>query len=59
MLSSSEMLLLQSKLHQKGYNVGKIDGILGKKTREAVRLKQKELSIPADGWPTKYFLKKL
>jgi len=59
MLSTSEMLLLQSKLHQKGYNVGKIDGILGKKTREAVKLKQKELNIPADGWPTKYLLKNL
>jgi hypothetical protein len=59
MLNSSEMLLLQSKLHQKGYNVGNIDGILGKKTREAVKLKQKELNIPADGWPTKYLLKNL
>lgn len=59
MLSSSEMLLLQSKLHQKGYVVGKIDGILGKKTREAVKIKQKELGIPADGWPTKYLLQNL
>ncbi|WP_159589209.1 lytic murein transglycosylase [Chelativorans xinjiangense] len=43
---------LQQKLADRGYNVGGIDGILGFNTREAVRLEQLRLGLPADGWPT-------
>ncbi|GGD20812.1 lytic murein transglycosylase [Aureimonas glaciei] len=51
-LSVDEMKALQSKLAGRGYEVGKVDGILGGNTREAVRREQIRLGMPADGWPT-------
>ncbi|KQT52822.1 MULTISPECIES: lytic murein transglycosylase [unclassified Aureimonas] len=51
-LSTDEMKSLQTKLAGRGYDVGKVDGILGGATREAVRREQQRLGIPADGWPT-------
>jgi peptidoglycan hydrolase-like protein with peptidoglycan-binding domain len=53
------MLLLQKKLEQKGYDVGGVDGILGAKTRKAVKQEQIKMRIPADGWPTKNLLNKI
>jgi lytic murein transglycosylase len=43
---------LQQRLAAKGYDVGRIDGILGVNTREAVRQEQMRLGLPVDGWPT-------
>lgn len=51
-LSADQMKALQSKLAGRGYDVGKVDGILGGSTREAVRKEQRRLGMPADGWPT-------
>jgi lytic murein transglycosylase len=51
-LSLDAMKALQEKLAAKGYDVGKVDGILGGNTREAVRQEQRRLGMPADGWPT-------
>ncbi len=51
-LSLDEMKALQEKLAARGYEVGKVDGILGGNTREAVRREQTRLGLPADGWPT-------
>lgn len=51
-LSMDQMKALQAKLAARGYDVGKIDGILGGGTREAVRQEQARLGLPADGWPT-------
>ena len=50
---------LQTKLEARGYDVGKVDGILGTNTRDAVRKEQIRLGIPADGWPTPDLLDKL
>lgn len=47
-----EMKHLQRKLVSYGYDVGKIDGILGSKTRTAVQALQKKLGLPADAWPS-------
>lgn len=58
-LSDSDMRNLQKKLAAKGYDVGKPDGILGEKTREAVQTEQQRLGLPADAWPTKALLGKL
>ncbi|WP_274628322.1 lytic murein transglycosylase [Arvimicrobium flavum] len=55
-LSFDEMKLLQQKLQDKGYDVGKVDGILGVNTREAVRSEQKRLGLAIDGWPTQELL---
>ena len=51
-LSVEEMLKLQKILQSKGYDVGKVDGILGRKTRQSVRSIQIKLGLPADSWPT-------
>jgi peptidoglycan hydrolase-like protein with peptidoglycan-binding domain len=53
------MKRLQSKLQKRGYNVGKIDGILGARTRDAVQAEQQRLGLPADAWPTPTLLNNL
>jgi lytic murein transglycosylase len=43
---------LQELLQKRGYDVGRIDGVLGLKSRVAIREMQVKLNMPADGWPT-------
>ena len=58
-LSGPEMQELQRKLQARGYDVGKIDGILGSGTRAAVRDMQGKLGMAVDGWPTAELLGQL
>ncbi|SEP84190.1 lytic murein transglycosylase [Thalassovita taeanensis] len=58
-LSGAQMKQLQRKLAKRGYDVGKVDGILGAGTRAAVQAEQKRLGLPADAWPTTTLLKAL
>lgn len=58
-LNSNQMKQLQSKLAARGYDVGKIDGILGAGTRAAVQDVQEKLEMPADKWPTPALLNRL
>jgi membrane-bound lytic murein transglycosylase B len=58
-LSRAERNRLQSDLAQLGYDPGVIDGILGRRTRAAIRLYQKALGLPADGFPTAALLSAL
>jgi lytic murein transglycosylase len=58
-LNDPQMKQLQKKLQGLGYDVGKIDGILGSGTRHAVQEMQKKLGMPADGWPTPDLLARL
>ncbi|MCO5069879.1 MAG: lytic murein transglycosylase [Rhizobiaceae bacterium] len=51
-LGIDDMKVLQQKLQALGYDVGKVDGILGVNTREAIRSEQKRLGMPIDGWAT-------
>lgn len=51
-LTAEQMMALQQKLAARGYDVGKIDGILGAATRSAVQKEQSRLGLPADAWPT-------
>ncbi|MFY0634198.1 MAG: lytic murein transglycosylase [Vannielia sp.] len=51
-LPDAQMKALQQKLVNRGFDVGEIDGILGAKTRAAIRAEQARLGLPADGWPT-------
>ena len=50
---------LQTRLRNRGYDVGKIDGILGSGTRNAVQQVQQKLGMPADAWPTPELLRRL
>lgn len=58
-LSGKQMMALQKKLTARGHDVGKIDGILGEKTRAAVQKEQARLGLPADAWPTAALLNRL
>ena len=58
-LSGKKMVALQKKLKSRGHDVGKVDGILGAKTRAAVQAEQARLGLPADAWPTSALLGKL
>ncbi len=58
-LTGQQMKQLQKKLQARGYDVGKVDGILGAKTRDAVQAEQQRLGLPADAWPTPNLLSKI
>lgn len=50
---------LQRALQTRGFDVGKIDGIIGAGTRGAVKAMQIKLGMPADSWPTRELLQQL
>lgn len=52
-LDAGQIKALQQKLAARGHDVGRIDGILGELTREAVQTEQIRLGLPADAWPTR------
>ncbi len=58
-LSGSQMKALQKKLQARGHDVGKVDGILGAKTRRAVQAEQARLGLVPDAWPTVELLNRL
>jgi membrane-bound lytic murein transglycosylase B len=49
----AEMQLLQSKLNELGFDVGKADGILGPATRKGLRGFQTLKGVIADGYPSR------
>jgi len=58
-LSLAEREEVQTLLQARGYEIGKIDGVLGLKSRKAARSFQKELGWPQDGFMTKALLDEL
>jgi lytic murein transglycosylase len=58
-LSLPEMKELQQILAKRGFDVGKIDGVIGASTRDAVRAMQIKYGLPADGYPTPELLDRL
>jgi lytic murein transglycosylase len=55
-LSGAQVKELQTVLANRGYDVGKIDGIIGAQTRAAVKDVQMKLGLPADSYPTPQLL---
>ncbi|MFK7943111.1 MAG: lytic murein transglycosylase, partial [Paracoccaceae bacterium] len=55
-LTGTQMKSLQQKLKARGHNVGKVDGILGARTRIAIQKEQERLGLAADAWPTPQLL---
>jgi membrane-bound lytic murein transglycosylase B len=51
-MARDQMTDLQSELTALGYDAGPSDGLLGKRTRSALRAYQKAKKLPADGFPT-------
>jgi lytic murein transglycosylase len=58
-ISFEETRELQEILQRRGYDVGRIDGVLGLKSRIAIRDMQIRFGLPADGWPTAELLTRL
>lgn len=48
--SPSEIKAVQRTLNEHGYRAGKVDGLMGKKTRGAIRRLQKEHGLPQNSW---------
>jgi len=58
-LSREEKLALQNALAARGYDPGPADGVVGSRTRAALRAWQKAVGLPADGFPTLALLARL
>jgi membrane-bound lytic murein transglycosylase B len=58
-LNRDERMALQTSLAKLGYDVGKIDGLLGSKARAAIRAWQKKHDLPADGFATQDLLTRI
>jgi lytic murein transglycosylase len=58
-LPFNELKELQQLLTKAGFNVGRIDGILGQASRTAVKTMQVKFGLPADSWPTAELLTQL
>jgi lytic murein transglycosylase len=58
-LSLAETKELQQLLARRGFDVGKIDGVIGAATRDAIRTMQVKFGLPADGYPSAELLSHL
>jgi membrane-bound lytic murein transglycosylase B len=58
-LARSDRMELQRLLGQRGYDVGEADGVIGRRTREAIRAFQRTQNMPADGFATMALLQRL
>jgi Transglycosylase SLT domain/Putative peptidoglycan binding domain len=58
-ISFEESRELQQILQRRGYDVGRIDGVLGLKSRSAIRDMQMKLGLAADSWPTEELMQRL
>jgi peptidoglycan hydrolase-like protein with peptidoglycan-binding domain len=50
---------LQQLLVRAGFNVGKVDGIMGQQSRTAVKAMQVKYGLPADSWPSAELLARM
>jgi lytic murein transglycosylase len=58
-LPFNELRELQQLLVGAGFNVGKIDGVMGQQSRSAVKAMQIKYGLPADSWPTAELLARM
>jgi lytic murein transglycosylase len=58
-LPFNEIKELQQLLVRAGYDVGKVDGVLGQQSRTAVKAMQVKYGLPADSWPTAELLARM
>jgi lytic murein transglycosylase len=50
---------LQQLLVRAGFDVGKVDGVLGQQSRTAIKAMQVKYGLPADSWPTAELLARM
>ncbi|MEQ8664173.1 MAG: lytic murein transglycosylase [Rhodospirillales bacterium] len=58
-MSRQDVIEMQTLLGQRGFDAGEPDGVIGAKTRSAVRAYQRAKGLPADGYPSALILKHL
>ncbi|MGZ3296264.1 MAG: lytic murein transglycosylase [Xanthobacteraceae bacterium] len=58
-LPLKELREMQQLLVRAGFNVGKIDGVMGQQSRSAVKAMQIKYGLPADSWPTAELLARM
>jgi peptidoglycan hydrolase-like protein with peptidoglycan-binding domain len=58
-LPFNEIKELQQLLVRAGFDVGKVDGVLGQQSRTAVKAMQVKHGLPADSWPTAELLARM
>jgi membrane-bound lytic murein transglycosylase B len=58
-LPFNEVKELQQLLTRAGFDVGKVDGVLGQQSRTAIKTMQVKYGLPADSWPTAELLAKM
>jgi peptidoglycan hydrolase-like protein with peptidoglycan-binding domain len=58
-LSFAELRELQQLLVRAGFNVGKVDGVMGQLSRSAVKAMQIKYGLPPDSWPTAELLARM
>jgi lytic murein transglycosylase len=58
-LPFNELKQLQQLLVQAGFNVGKVDGVLGQQSRAAVKAMQIKYGLAADSWPSAELLARM
>ena len=58
-LPFNELRELQQLLVRGGFNVGKVDGVMGLQSRSAVKAMQIKYGMPPDSWPTAELLARM
>ncbi len=58
-LPFSELRELQQLLVRAGFNVGKVDGVIGQQSRSAIKAMQIKYGLPANSWPTAELLARM
>ncbi len=58
-MSRDDVMEMQRLLGSRGFDAGEPDGVIGSKTRAAVRAYQRAQGLPADGYPSSLILKHL
>lgn len=58
-LSRQDVIEVQSLLDAKGFAVGEADGVLGARTRQALKAWQRQAGLPADGYADAFVLERL
>jgi lytic murein transglycosylase len=58
-LPFNEVKELQQMLVRAGFDVGKVDGVLGQQSRTAIKAMQIKYGLPADSWPTAELLARM
>ncbi len=57
--TAAENKQLQALLARQGFDVGKIDGVIGAASRDAIRSMQIKYGLPADGYPSHELMRRL